>query len=464
MLFVDEAEDFLTYVNRGLGSIGYTVLTAREWEEARTILEETKSQRRVVFVEPLMAGQGRSEPEIVRQICSTARDVPILAVSSSRDPRTIAATIRAGAYDYLYKPISIKEFNRVIDDVLDRKAVRSTVPAKTAPVEFIYCNELMGHVYRTVRQIADTTVPVLITGESGVGKDVIARLIHQEWSQGNFRDKPFVKVNCAAMPADLAESELFGHEKGAFTGAYIDRPGKFEFANGGTIFLDEIGEFAPSTQAKLLQVMQEGRFCRLGSNEEIQVDVRIIAATNRNLEEGIRNRTFRQDLYYRLNVVNIHLIPLRERKEEIPMLAKFFVEKFGKQYGREVGELPSELLALFGEYHWPGNIRELENFTKRYLLLRDAEAIQKEIEAEIARQRFDEIKEVTEEYFQTEGNGEMDLKEASRRAAVVVEKSVILKTLQRKNWNKWQTAKKLGVSYKTLLNKIDQYDIRPAGA
>jgi len=334
------------------------------------------------------------------------------------------------------------------------------VPAaltKTKPkeVDLVICGPEMERIYETILQIADTQVPVLIQGESGVGKDLVARMIHRE---SNLHDKPFVKVNCAALPSELVESELFGYRKGAFTGAYLDRVGKFEFANGGTIFLDEIGEFTSAIQAKLLQVLQEGRFTRLGSNQETEVEVRILAATNRNLDEALKDGSFREDLYYRLNVVNLDIPPLRARKEEIAFLSKHFLEKLGPQYGNTVISLPKELEQLFGSYNWPGNVRELENLIKRYIVLQDAESIREELEGKMTHGVSEEINEIAESYLQ-ESDGEVDLKVISKKAAAIAEKDMITRTLRRLQWNRWKAAKELKVSYKTLLTKIQLYSI-----
>lgn len=262
------------------------------------------------------------------------------------------------------------------------------------------------------------------------------------------------------MPTELVESELFGYKKGAFTGAHADRPGKFEFANSGTIFLDEIGEFTPSIQAKLLQVLQEGRFTRLGSNRETHVDVRIIAATNRKLEEAIEKGAFREDLYYRLNVVNLEVPPLRERRMEIPILCQHFFKKFCVEYNSTVTTLPERLEKLFSSYHWPGNIRELENLIKRYIVLQDVELIQVELEGKMVRGEVERIDAITQFSLQ-KAEDNLNLKEISKQAAAVAERGMITRALLSTNWNKWRAAKELKVSYKTLLTKIEQYRIKP---
>jgi transcriptional regulator with GAF, ATPase, and Fis domain len=270
-----------------------------------------------------------------------------------------------------------------------------------------------------------------------------------------------VKVNCAALPAELTESELFGYQRGAFTGATTDRPGKFEFANGGTIFLDEIGEFSPSVQAKLLQVLQDGRFTRLGSNSEVRVNVRIIAATNRELEDAIARGAFREDLYYRLNVVSIDIPPLRDRREEIPVLSEYFLNKYTAEYRTPALPIPPDLMELFMTFRWPGNVRELENVIRRYVVLQDGDGIRAELESRLSKQMDGQIEALTESYLQDNPES-VDLKEVSRRAALMVERNMIIKTLRKTSWNKWRAAKELRVSYKTLLTKIEQYDIKPS--
>jgi two-component system, NtrC family, response regulator AtoC len=453
LLFVDEEQPFRDFINRHLASVGYVVFTAEDWEQAQSMIGKQVDPD-VIFVDPLALKKD------LKEICADSPETPIVVLSAARQPRVIVDAMKRGARDYLCKPLSVDEIERSVKELMTVKSKPSrskAVVAKNNKLEFISCNPKMKQIQDIVLQIANARVPVLIQGESGVGKDVVARMIHQ---YSKLSAKPFVKVNCAALPAELTESELFGYEKGAFTGAHIDRPGKFEFANGGTIFLDEIAEFTPSVQAKLLQVLQDGRFTRLGSNTEIEVDVRLIAATNQRLEEAIETGKFREDLYYRLNVVNIEIPPLRQRREEIPLLCDFFVEKFSREFSSDVRQLPDELIELFHRAPWPGNVRELENVVKRYIVLQDLEGIRAELETRMSRHTMGEIEALAESYLQDNGN-KLDLKEISRRAAYIVEKNMITKTLRSTSWNKWKAAKELRVSYKTLLTKIEQYEIKP---
>ena len=301
-----------------------------------------------------------------------------------------------------------------------------------------------------IGQVADTDVTVLIHGESGVGKEPVARALHY---QSTRKDKPFIKVNCAALPEELLESELFGYEKGAFTGAYNRKPGKFELAHGGTIFLDEIAEISPSLQAKLLQVLQDGEFARLGGKRDIQVNVRVLVATNKNLEEYVRNGRFREDLYYRLNVVNIQVPSLRERREEISTLAQYFLDIYSRKYKKPVPSLSRETTNLLLIHNWPGNVRELENTMKRLVVLGDEEVIRRELVSAShppAPQDRDAASETT-------GSARpISLKEISRKAALQAEREVILKTLEQTRWNRKMAAKILAVSYKALLYKIKE--------
>ena len=315
---------------------------------------------------------------------------------------------------------------------------------------FIYVSEKMHRIKEIIDQVANTDVTILIQGESGVGKEVVARSIHLNSVR---RDKPFVKVNCAALPTELLESELFGYEKGAFTGAYRRKPGKFELANGGTIFLDEIGEISLSLQAKLLQVLQDREFSRLGGKKDVRVDVRVLVATNRNIEKAVREGRFREDLYYRLNVVNITIPPLRERKEEIPVFVEYFLNKFGEKYHKQVNPLSLPLVKAFQQHQWLGNVRELENLIQRYIVLGNEEEIFKELlslaKQDLRGERFD--KETKK--------GCPSLKEVNREAARKAETEAILKALEQTNWNRKRAAQLLNISYKSLLVKIKECNI-----
>jgi two-component system response regulator AtoC len=317
---------------------------------------------------------------------------------------------------------------------------------------FLGASPQMKRIQKQILHIASVNVPVLISGESGSGKEVIARMIHKHCES---RSGPFVKVNCAALPAELLESELFGHEQGAFTGAVRAKPGKFEQANRGTIFLDEIAEMSTHLQSKLLHILQDGHYSRLGSRHMTHVDVRVIAATNVDVQEAIREGRFREDLYYRLNVVPCHLPPLRERPEEISLLFELFLERYRKEFAREAGAPSGELIAAARSYRWPGNVRELENFVKRYVILGDEEESLRELlQGTMAREAAGE----------TESNGHkpQNLKRLVRGLKDEAEMQAIAEALKQTNWRRKEAARLLGISYKALLYKMRQFGFSPA--
>ncbi len=305
----------------------------------------------------------------------------------------------------------------------------------------------MRAIRSVIESIADTDTTVLIRGESGVGKDLVARAVHAASAR---RHGPFIKVNCAAIPQGLLESELFGHEKGAFTGAHRRKPGQFEYANKGTVYLDEIAELPLALQAKLLHVLQDFRFSRVGGHGMLDVDARVVAATNRDLEEAMARGEFREDLYYRLNVVEIRVPPLRERREEIPGLASWFLAKFNAQYGRQKQLLP-ETMARLTEYAWSGNVRELENVMRRLVVLTDGEQA---VEALVTRGRNGHA--AAARPLVTEG-----LREIARRGAREAERKALEEVLEHVGWNRAEASRILKVSYKTLLNKICECGLKP---
>ena len=306
----------------------------------------------------------------------------------------------------------------------------------------------MRAVRELITKVASTNATVLLTGESGVGKEVVARAIHRESPRAGSQ---FLKVNCAALPEELLESELFGHQRGAFTGAYRDKPGKFELAAKGTLMLDEIGEVPIRLQAKLLHILQDGEFARVGGERVLHTDVRVVAATNRNLEAEIRAERFREDLYYRLNVVEIRIPPLRERREEIPALVDHFLKTANEQYGRCV-DIPPATLQLLVEHAWPGNIRELENFVKRIVVLGSTAQVRHELGAHARTSAAVAPTPATTPAHAPDGR--VDLKAIARQAARDAERLVIKETLDRVHWNRAKAARILQISYKALLYKI----------
>jgi two-component system, NtrC family, response regulator AtoC len=311
----------------------------------------------------------------------------------------------------------------------------------------------MQAIRELIAKVAPTNTTVLLRGESGVGKEVVARAIHRASPRAQ---KQFLKVNCAALPGELLESELFGHEKGAFTGAYRQKPGKFEAADSGTLLLDEIGEMPLRLQAKLLHVLQDGEFSRVGGEKIIGTDVRLIAATNRDLEASMRAHQFREDLYYRLNVIEIRIPPLRERREEIPILIESFKRRFNMQYGRAV-DIPPDTVRVFMEYHWPGNIRELENAVKRVVVLGSARPVHQEVVASLGRAPRPATAPAAATVTATAtAEQTVSLKDIARQAARDAERVAIKEVLDRVHWNRAKAARLLQISYKALLYKIVQ--------
>jgi len=309
-------------------------------------------------------------------------------------------------------------------------------------------SEAMQALRARLDRIAGANVPVLIHGESGTGKDIIARLVHalSPWKSG-----PFVKVNCPAIPGTLLESELFGYERGAFTGAYGAKPGRVEMAHRGTLFLDEISELDMPLQSKLLQLLQDGQFCRIGAQADKKVEVRIVCATNRRLEEEIENGTFRQDLFYRINVVNLHMPPLRERRSDIAALVTYFLDYYNRKYNCKARPLSPELMEVLQKYHWPGNIRELENLMKRYVILGTEEVISSDLQPRDADLLSAEINL----------DGPISLKKLTRQATRALERKIILKVLHNHHWNRKQAARTLNISYRALLYKIRDAGLPP---
>lgn len=302
-------------------------------------------------------------------------------------------------------------------------------------------SEVMKAVRQKVEKVAHANLPVLIQGESGTGKEIIAKLIHMRspWGSG-----PFVKVNCPAIPGTLVESELFGYEKGAFTGANGTKPGRVELAQNGTLFLDEIAELEPGLQAKLLQLLQDGQFCPIGAQQDKRIEVRVICATNRNLEEEIAKQTFRQDLFYRINVVNIQLPSLRERSADIPGICDFLRRAYSEKFNRQTRPFSARRLEIMQRYHWPGNIRELENVIKRYVILGSEDAIQVEFAEGNTPHSFADVPI----------QGSISLKKVTRQAVREFEGKIIRKILRAHNWNRRRAASALNISYRALLYKL----------
>ena len=455
ILVVDDSEGIRGYLASLLELRGYAVVCAEDGKAALAFLEEATVLPNLVLLDIMMPGIGGLETlERMREMIP---DISVVMISVVARAPTIVNAMQLGAVDFINKPFEEEDLDLVLDRLVPINAeVTHRTDSGDEIDESVWKSSAMREIRMVIEQISDTDVTVLVQGESGVGKEIVARSIHKMSTRC---DGPFVKVNCAALPEDLLESELFGYEKGAFTGAYDRKIGKFEVASGGTIFLDEIGEMSPGLQAKLLQVLQESRFTRLGGNKDVEVDLRVVCATHRPLLDMVARNDFREDLYFRLNVVNIHIPPLRERREEIEALVARFMGRYAERYRKPAQTLSQSVLAAFGDYDFPGNVRELENMVKRIIVLGGEDSVLIEL-AEKKTSRHDSgagFKALLEEVEATAG--EVPLREVSRRASMEVEREAIDLALCMTDWNRKNAAAMLGVSYKTLLHKIRECDL-----
>ncbi|MBJ6763877.1 sigma-54-dependent Fis family transcriptional regulator [Myxococcaceae bacterium JPH2] len=524
VLVVDDEESVRTFLSELLGSAGYQVRCAASGAQALEMLSGGSFDAMLLdVVMPELSGL-----DVLRRYRSSGGSAPVIVLSALAGADDAVRAMKMGASDYLSKPFGNDELQDVLSRALGPRvperagagggrALAATSDSGVDARALISNSSSMRRARALVERIADTDVPVLLLGESGTGKEVIAREIH---ARSQRRGRPFIKVNCAALPGELLESELFGHERGAFTGATAEKPGKFELADQGTIFLDEIGEMAIRLQAKLLQVLQDEEFFRVGGKKSVRVDSRVVVATNRDLEKEIALGNFREDLYYRLNVVAIRLPPLRERKEDVLPLTDHFLKKYGRNFIHAASELPSEVLHAFADYDWPGNVRELENMVRRLCVLKDPTLVLDELHAasrspasapslptayggddgtplpraeEPARAPVSPGVQVLEMPARGGASGsgvpepvvnavvpptryanpfdapqpppppppagELSLKDIGKRAAMLAEREAILVMLQRTAWNKRRAATKLRISYKALLYKIKECGI-----
>lgn len=398
---------------------------------------------------------GRDSFPLVTQIRASFPNLPIVVLSCTAELRDLEMVIRSGVRAIVMKPFVGTDVEETIEEHLispDRKGASADTPREIPLNEthsFVRSTKKMRDLESQAALVARADIPILILGESGTGKEILALYTHKMSARSQ---NTFLKVNCAAVPADLLESELFGYEQGAFTGAVKTKPGKFEVCSGGTIFLDEIGEMPALLQAKLLQVLQDGTFSRLGSRSPMKVDVRVIAATNINMKEAMANKTFREDLYYRLNGFTLNIPPLRERQDEIPVLSEYFMRKGARRYGRDPLPFSKKLMDALTAHNWPGNLRELENVVNRYLVLGDERAI---------------LEELAPATTPTASSGNVEPATGAGLKAMVknlkggAEAAAIAQVLEGTGWNRKAAANDLQISYKALLYKIKQYDLSP---
>jgi len=424
----------------------YEVVTASDGRQA----VETVKARHIDLVlldVNLPVFDGIKALELIREIDT---EVGVVMLSASDSAHKAVAALKLGAYDYITKPFENEDLLSTIKRYMEKLKLKNEVAflkeelqTSSGSTEIISASPKMKKVFELIKAVSASASSVLITGESGTGKELVARSIH---SLGDRKDKPFVAVNCGAVPAELMETELFGHEKGSFTGAHVKKIGKFEYADGGTIFLDEISTMPLHLQVKLLRALQEKTFERVGGNESIKVDIRVVAATNLDLEKEVRRGNFREDLYYRLKVVPIELPPLRERREDIPLLVEYFLEKHGKKCGKKIPGVRPEVLDTLKVYSWPGNIRELENLVERFVVLgKDgAEITNEDVPIGLLTAGYEDKVETR------------DFKEACK----AFERHYILNVLKKTGWNRVETARELNIHRNTLLTKMKELGLK----
>jgi two-component system, NtrC family, response regulator AtoC len=452
ILVVDDDQSVRSYLSDFLTSCGYTVECAESGDQAVTRL--SGGYVPCVIVQDIVM-PGINGIEVLESVKKINPSIPVIILSAAGQIKTVVDAMKMGAADFLVKPFEEQELELAIENVVEKQKLKEEVKTLKRQLDSYDAGDILStnpkvlKIKEIAKHVADTDVPVLITGESGVGKEVIARYIH---SHSLRHDKPFVKVNCAALPNDLLESELFGYERGAFTGALNDKPGKFELADKGTLLLDEIGEMTPHLQAKLLHVLQDSEYTRLGAKRTIRVDARVLASTNINLEEHVATGKFREDLYFRLNVIRIDIPPLRERREDIPVLCNYFLCRYRDRYKSSVEEITPSLMDSFLRYEWPGNVRQLENAVKRYLILPD-------MNVNLSELKDQTLSSATAPAAAKPKEDNMSLKDVGTRAAEQAEKELVLRVLEETSWNRKQAARRLNICYKALLNKLKRWQI-----
>lgn len=445
ILLVDDERSIRDTLKIVLEDSGYRVITAENGYEALKYIKEYIVDVLITDLRmPKMDGI-----ELMKEVLNIDSSIEVIFISAYSDIKCAVKAIKLGAFDYIQKSFSMEELLIIVEKAIERKRLieensrlKNELKGRYQYDGIIGKSEKMQMLFSMVNRIADSKATVLLTGESGVGKEVFARLIHNRSSR---KDKRFVVINCAAIPENLIESELFGHEKGSFTGASYRKVGKFEQADGGTIFLDEIGELPLAIQVKFLRVLQERQFERVGSLSSIDVDVRIIAATNKDLSEEVKKGNFREDLFYRINVINLKIPPLRERKEDIYLLAERFLDEFSREYNKNLKLIDIETMNILLHHSWKGNVRELRNAMERSVVVAEDNEevlIKKHLPLEIAE---------NESFIDGQGKTEMNLKD--------FEKLIIINTLKRVYGNKTKAAEILDIKRQTLYNKIREYGL-----
>lgn len=458
ILVVDDEKNVLSSFRRIFKE--YEVITA---ERASLALEKVNGiSPEVVIMDIRMPGMDGLE--VLKKIKEIDARLPVIIMTAYGTTETAIEAMKLGAFEYILKPFDINQMRKLIAKAIETsrlmqvEVIYDTSKEKVEAEIIVGNSPAMQKLYKLIGQVAPSDVTILLRGESGTGKELVARAIYQHSLR---KDRPFLVVNCAAIPETLLESELFGHEKGAFTGAQTKRIGRFEQGNGGTIFLDEIGDMSLSTQAKILRLLEQRTLERLGSNETIKVDVRIIAATHKNLEEMLKRGLFREDLYFRLNVVSINIPSLKERLEDIPLLVDYFLKKYNRQFGKQMQRVSQEALGILQEHNWPGNVRELENCIKRAILLGKGDTIlaeHLELYPDTSLKKRGDLEVLLKEVIKDKLN--LKATNIYREIMHDVEKQLLLETLKLTQGNQTQAAKILGITRPTLKEKIKAYSLR----
>lgn len=437
---VDDEEGIRESLSGIFEDEGYTVLTASTAEEAIVLLRDQPVD--LVFLDVWLPGTDGIE--VLGKIKAQSPDLPVVMISGHGNIELAVTATKIGAYDFLEKPLSLERVLIVTSRALERRSLeienRALREDLTKKWNLIGNSPKMQLLNEQIDMAAKSNSRVLILGESGAGKELVAHILHEKSTRAG---KPFIEMNCAAIPQELIESELFGHEKGSFTGAFERKKGKFELADGGTLFLDEVGDMSLSTQAKVLRVIETQEFQRVGGSKNIKVDVRIISATNKDLAEEVKRGTFREDLLYRLNVIPIHIPPLRQRKEDIPELVDYFLEYFAAEYGQKPKKITPEGLHMLAAYDWPGNIRELRNVIERLVIMNPSSTI--------THRSIVLGETVRSDYFSCN---------TLREARESFERDFIMRKLEENNWNISKTAEVLDIERSNLHRKIKAYDIK----
>jgi len=442
VLIIEDEAGMRDLLQKVLGRQGYTVRVVAEGKDALKLLEEETFD--LVLTDVVMPGVNGMD--ILRFVKRERPETTVIIMTAFGTIDSAVQAMKEGAYHYISKPFKMEEILVVLEKALEEKRLREEVALLRQEVtgryrfdNLIGKSKAMQEVFDLIRRVAPSKSTVLIYGKSGTGKELVAKAIHYNSPR---RDRPFIAINCAAIPRELLESELFGHERGAFTGAVITKKGKFELAHGGTIFLDEIGDMDLSLQSKILRVLQEGEFERVGGEKTITSDVRVIAATNQDLKVAVANRTFREDLYYRLSVIPIELPELKDREEDIPLLAFHFLRKFSQELGAETKEISKEAMNIFLNYPWPGNVRELENVIERAVLLGDHRSIlPKDLPPHLRAPEPQPLDKALKEEATLED----------------LEREYIGRVLEKTKGNQTRAARILGIDRRTLYRKVKKF-------